>query len=168
MGYDDFMLPIDFYDFYYYLIYVVSQREKDLVGRNTEICGFSFFTHTRKVTVMYKKISDLKKGDRVLLNYGEQNGDIATCGTFNRWTSLLLTSSFKAWEGVVMEKPRGKNPTTIFLEVHGWEKDLGSVYAHQVIGWYDENSGFFEPIEHTTKQKECETQVEELLHEKTT
>jgi hypothetical protein len=112
--------------------------------------------------VKYKLISELKKGDLVLLSYGEQNGDMADCGTFNKWCQLLLCSSFKAWEAVVMEKPRGKNPTTVFLEVHGWEKDLGSVYAHQIIGWHDEPTGFFEPIEHTPKQLELKEQVKEM------
>jgi hypothetical protein len=32
---------------------------------------------------------------------------------------------------------RGKEPTVVFLEVHGWENDLGDTYAHQIIGWLD-------------------------------
>ncbi len=112
---------------------------------------------------MYKKISDLKKNDKVLLNYGEQNGDLATCGTFERAMRLMFSnSSFKPWEAVIAEKPRGKNPTTVFAEVRGWETELGSVYSHQVIGWWNEVSGVWEPIEHTEKQKEMEKMVAEM------
>lgn len=97
----------------------------------------------------FKKISDLQKGDRVLLNYGEQDGDMAECGTFERYIRLLLKSSFKAWEGTVVSKPRGKDPSVVNLRVYGWAEDLGDVYAHQIIGWLDPTSGTFEPIEHT-------------------
>ena len=100
----------------------------------------------------FKKICDLQKGDRVLLNYGEQNADLVECGTFDRYISLLLKSSFKAWEATVMAKPRGKEPIVVFLKVHGWEEDVGDTYAHKIIGWLDPASGTFEPIEHTPKQ----------------
>jgi hypothetical protein len=104
----------------------------------------------------FKKICDLNRGERVLLNYGDQNGDIATCHTFDRYIRLLLTSSFKAWEATVMMKPRGKDPIVVYLKVHGWAEDLGDTYAHQIIGWFDDTSGTFEPIEHTAKQKQME------------
>jgi len=106
---------------------------------------------------MYKLISDLKKGDKVLLNYGEQFGDLATCGTFENFMRLdFSNSSFKPWTAIVMSNPRGKNPTIVFLEVHGWETDLGDTYAHKIIGWWNEENGTWEPIKHTDKQKECE------------
>jgi hypothetical protein len=106
---------------------------------------------------MFKKICDLNKGDRVILNYGDQNGDIATCGDFKGLMRAMLTApSFHPWEAIVMSKPRGKNPTVVFLEVHGWEKDLGDTYAHKIVGWFNAESGTWEPIEHTPKQKECE------------
>ena len=113
---------------------------------------------------MFKKISDLNKGDKVLLNYGEQNGDIATCGTFQKARLLMFTgSSFKPWEAEVLSKPRGKNPTVVFLKVFGWETDLGDTYAHQIIGWFNNESGTWEPIEHTEKQKEMERMVSEMF-----
>ena len=106
---------------------------------------------------MFKKISDLKKGDKVILNYGDQNGDFATCGDFKGlMIAMLNASSFHAWEAIVMSKPRGKNPTIVFLEVHGWENDLGDTYAHKIIGWWSDMTGKWEPIEHTEKQKEME------------
>jgi hypothetical protein len=110
----------------------------------------------------YKKICDLKKGDRVLLNYGEQNGDIATCGTFEKYIRLLLTSSFKAWEGTVFEKPKGKEPIAVCLKVHGFAEDIGDTYSHQIIGWLDPTSGTYEPIEHTPKQKQMEATVKAM------
>ena len=113
---------------------------------------------------MFKKISDLKKGDKVILNYGDQNGDIASCGTFSRLIRLMLTApSFHPWEAIVKSNPRGKNPTVVFLEVHGWGKDLGDTYAHKIVGWFDETSGMWEPIEHTEKQKEMEKLEMETL-----
>ena len=113
---------------------------------------------------MYKKISDLNKGDKVILNYGDQNGDLVTCGDFRNLMRFMLTSpSFHPWEAVVAGKPRGKNPTIVFLEVHGWETELGDTYAHKIIGWFDEKSGMWEPIEHTEKQKECEKMEMEMF-----
>jgi hypothetical protein len=110
----------------------------------------------------YKKICDLKKGDRVLLNYGDQNGDLATCHTFDNWLRMLIRSSFKAWEAEVMERP-SKDPTVVFLKVFGWETDLGDTYAHQIIGWLDPVSGTFEPIEHTPHQQAMEQTVKAVL-----
>jgi len=102
-----------------------------------------------------KKISDLKKGDKVILNYGDQNGNLASCGTFTRMVQLMLTSpSFHPWEAVLASNPRGKNPTIVFLEVHGFETELGDTYAHKIIGWWD--GSLWQPIEHTPKQKEAE------------
>jgi hypothetical protein len=57
---------------------------------------------------------------------------------------------------------RGKEPTVVYLEVHGWENDLGDTYAHQIIGWLDPVSGTYEPIEHTPKQKQLEQTVKAL------
>jgi len=102
---------------------------------------------------VFKKIVDLKKGDRVLLSYGEQNGDIASCGTFDRFIQLDFNgSSFKAWEAEVLSNPRGKDPTVVNLLVHGFGEDMGDTYAHSIIGWMSE-IGTWEPIEHTAKQK---------------
>lgn len=110
-----------------------------------------------------KLISELQKGDEVLLNYGDQNGDLATCGTFERWLRLdFNNASYKSWTGIVKSKPRGKNPTVVFLEVHGWETDLGDTYAHKIIGWKGED-GFWHPIVHTDKQKEMEKLEQEMF-----
>ena len=113
---------------------------------------------------MYKRIVDLKKGDRVILNYGDQNGDIATCNDFKGLMhAILFAPSFHAWEAEVMSKPRGKNPTIVFLKVFGWETDMGDTYAHKIVGWFNENTGTWEPIEHTSKQKEMEKLEAEFL-----
>jgi hypothetical protein len=106
---------------------------------------------------MTKLISELVKGDRVLLNYGEQNGDLVTCNDFKTWLKLDFNgSSYKSWEAEVMAKPRGKNPTVVFLKVFGWEEDLGDTYAHKIIAWMNPESGTWEPIEYTDKQREME------------
>jgi hypothetical protein len=109
-----------------------------------------------------KKISDLKKGDRILLGYGEQNGDIVSCDTFNKWCRFLLCSSYKAWEGIVESNPRGKDPSVVFLRIFGFEEDLGDTYAFHIIGVQDPATGFFEPIEHTEKQMQLKAQVEAM------
>jgi hypothetical protein len=101
---------------------------------------------------MAKLISDLKKGDRVLLTYGEQNGDMADAGTFERYMAMKDRSSFKPWEAIVKANPRGKQPTVVFLEVHGWENDLGDTYAHKIMAFW--NGTGWEKIEHTPKQIE--------------
>ena len=107
-----------------------------------------------------KTTNDLKQGDKVLLSYGEQNGDIADCGTFARWLQLdFNNSSFKAWEAIVMDNKKGN---TRLLEVHGWENDLGSVYSHQIIGWFDESQGTWQPIQHTPAQLKLKEQIKEM------
>jgi hypothetical protein len=109
---------------------------------------------------MTKTTNDLKKGDRVLLNYGIQNGELTTCDTFEKWLSLdFNNSSYKSWEARVMDNKKGN---TRFLEVHGWEKDLGSVYSHQIIGWFDTSSGTWQPITHTEAQLKLKQTVKGL------
>lgn len=119
--------------------------------------------HYQKGYDMTKKICELKKGDKVLLSYGEQKGDIVTCGTYEKWVLLHYTgASYKAWEATVRGTPRGKNPTVVFLEVHGFENDLGDVYAHQIIGYWDESVNNWQKIEHTPKQIEMKKMVESM------
>ena len=99
-----------------------------------------------------KLISDLQKEDKVLLNYGDQNGDLAEVSSFEKYLSMKDRSSFKPWTGIVKAKPRGKQPTVVFLEVTGWEKDLGDTYAHKIMAVW--NGTDWEKIEHTPKQLE--------------
>lgn len=108
-----------------------------------------------------KTTNDLKMGDRVLLSYGEQNGDIADCGTFEQWLRLdFSNSSLKAWEAIVKDNKKGN---TRVLEVHGWEIDLGSVYSHQIIGWFDESEGTWQPIKHTPAQLKLKEQIKTMF-----
>lgn len=110
---------------------------------------------------MPKKTSDLKKGDKVLLSYGDQNGDIASADTFKKTIALEFTgASYTPWWGEVMEKPRGKNPKRVMLMVHGFETEGGDVWAHQVIGWMNDETGTWEPIEHTDIQNKFKEEVE--------
>jgi len=106
------------------------------------------------------KISELTKGQRVLLNYGSQNGDIVTCGDFDRYCRLILTSSFNPWEADVISKPRGKDPSVVFLKVYGWETDMGDTYAHNIMA--AQVDGEWVKIEHTPKQKQLEEQCEAM------
>jgi hypothetical protein len=106
------------------------------------------------------KISELVKGDHVMLNYGVQNGDIATCGDWNRYCRLILTSSFQPWEAEVVSKPRGKDPTVVFLLVHGFGEDIGDVYAHDIMAV--QRNGEWVKIEHTPKQLELKKLVNSM------
>lgn len=84
-----------------------------------------------------KKICDLKKGDRVLL-------------------------ADSHWEADVVERPRGKQPTTVFCNVFGLYTEMGSVYAHDVIAVKDEK-GMWEQIELMEKQIACKKMNKELF-----
>jgi hypothetical protein len=108
------------------------------------------------------KISELKKGDRVLLNYGDQKGILTECGSFDNYIRLLTTSSFSPWQATVWTKPRGKDPTIVCLKVYGWEEDIGDTYAHKIIGWLDPVTQSFKPIEHTEKQKQMEVTCRQM------
>ena len=111
-----------------------------------------------------KKVNELKKGDEVLLNYGDQNGGLAECDSFQRTIELdFNNSSYNPWTGIVMSKPKGKEPTVVFLKVTGWETDLGDTYAHKIIGWKNPESGCWDPIEHTSKQLNCKKLEKELF-----
>lgn len=112
-----------------------------------------------------KRIADLKKGDKVLLNYGSQFGDLATCGTFKKWLMLEVNgSSYKSFTGIVMEKPRSKDPVSVMLDVDSeFGHDMGSVYSAQIIGWLNPETGVYDPIEHTQKQIDIEKQSREMF-----
>ena len=99
-----------------------------------------------------KKVGNLKKGDRVILAYGDQNGDLAGCRDFNKLIQHIFNnSSYHAWEAEVVSF-RGKDPTIVCLNVFGWETEIGDTYAHEIIGWMEPSSGTWQPIEHTKKQ----------------
>jgi len=109
---------------------------------------------------MEKTTNDLKKGDRVLLAYGEQNGDLASCGTFIRWLQLdFNNSSYKSWEGTIADNRHGN---IRMVDVRGWETEIGSVYAHDIIAWFDDTQGTWQPIKHTEKQLQLNEQIREL------
>lgn len=111
------------------------------------------------------KIVDLVKGQRVLLNYGEQNGDMATCRTYERFVQLRKNgASYKSWEAEVVSKPRGKDPKVVCLKVFGFGEDIGDVYAHQIMAAAvaDQFGTMWVPIEHSKGQKDLEAQVEAM------
>ena len=88
-----------------------------------------------------KKICDLKGRDKKL----HTSGDVV----------LLADSN---WEAEIVEKPRGKEPTTVMCNVHGFYTEMGSVYAHDIIEVRNPD-GSWERIEHTPKQLKCKQQV---------
>ena len=107
------------------------------------------------------KINELVKNDRVILNYGSQNGDMATCGSFDRWQALQANgASFKAWEADVVAKPRGKQPTVVFLKVYGFGTDMGDTYAHNIMAV--KRDGAWVPITLEPKQLEMKAMVEAM------
>jgi hypothetical protein len=105
------------------------------------------------------KTNDLKKGDRVLLATGEQNGDIATCNDFATWERLQLTgSSFKAWEGTIHDNRKGVRR---MVEVEGFYKEIGDVYAHDIIAY--QADGKWLPVEHTPAQLKLRQDVKNFF-----
>jgi len=66
------------------------------------------------------------------------------------------------WEAEVVEKPRGKEPTTVMCDVYGMYHEMGSVYAHDIVAVKDAD-GNWEKIEHTPKQLKCKQMNEALF-----
>ena len=100
------------------------------------------------------KVCDLKKGDRVLLNYGEKDGDLAQCSKLSMALTLKEAGLYTPWEADVMAKPRGKSPIRVFLQVFGWEADIGDTYAHKILA--AKVNGEWVELEHTDKEREIE------------
>lgn len=101
------------------------------------------------------KTNDLKKGARVLLGYGDKDGDLAGCHDLN--TALMMQSQgrYNPWEAVVFDNKKGN---TRDCEVHGFETEIGSVYAHDILAFW--NGSKWEPIEHTPAQLKLKAMVE--------
>lgn len=105
------------------------------------------------------KSSQLKKGDRVLLSYGEQNGDLAQCRLFARAVLLdFKGSSYKPWQAVLEEKL--KKDGTVFATVEGFETEMGSVYNHDILGVMVD--GTWEPVEHNQSDLDLQEKVQAL------
>ena len=103
-----------------------------------------------------RTIKSLKKGERLLLAYGEQNGDLATCNDYVTWAKLDFTnSSFKPWEADFIER---ESEGIIFANVFGFEEEMGTVYAHDVIA-VKNSEGAWERIAHTKKELELKEKV---------
>lgn len=120
---------------------------------------------------MFKKVAELKKGDRVILAYGDQGGDMARCDSFDKLIGHIFhNSSYHPWQADVAANPRGKDPTVLMLHVpdvidgqpNAFGDDIGDTYAHEIIGWMDKNSGTWQPIEHTKKQLDMRKLVADL------
>lgn len=102
--------------------------------------------------------NDLKKGDRVLLSYGEQDGDIvnnenlhnALISRENNNNGVQRLHPYTPWEAIVEDNMRGN---TRCLRVFGWEEDVGSVYSHQILAVLKD--GQWIPITHTPAQLKC-------------
>jgi hypothetical protein len=110
---------------------------------------------------MTKRTADLKAGDRVILAYGEQRGELTRCDSFEKFIMHIFHgSSYKAWEAEVVDPANDLDPTIVCLAVFGWETEIGDTYAHEIIGWKDKD-GFWQPIEHTPEQIEMRTKCSE-------
>jgi hypothetical protein len=108
-----------------------------------------------------KTLKELKKGDRILLAYGDQNGDLATCNDYLTWVKLDFTnSSFHPWEANFIEN---EDSVRVFAEVVGFETEMGSVYAHDVIA-VKNKEGNWERIEHTKEQVELREQIKQMKY----
>lgn len=106
-----------------------------------------------------RTIKSLKKGERLLLAYGEQKGELATCNDFVTWAKLDFTnSSFQPWEA---EFENVEEEGIIFAKVFGFEEEYGTVYAHDVIA-VKNAEGNWERIEHTDKELELKEKVKLL------
>jgi len=105
-----------------------------------------------------KTVNSLKKGTRVLLAYGDQNGDLAGCDDFTRVIILdFKNSSYKPWEAKLLDnyedRPKEENGTIRFMKVFGWTTEMGDTYAHEVIAY--KKNGTWHPVELSKEQKEA-------------
>jgi hypothetical protein len=99
-----------------------------------------------------KFVDDLPKGTHVLLSYGEQKGDLVSCDSFEKWLMLdFNASSYKAWEADLMDNKKG---TIRFMNVFGWETELGDTYSHKVIAYMGKD-GFWHPTKLSKEQEKC-------------
>jgi hypothetical protein len=87
-----------------------------------------------------KTTKDLKKGMRVMLSRSASMGELPR------------------WQGTVMDNRSKAN--TCFLEVEGWETEMGSVYSHDVEAVLID--GKWKQIEHTPKQLALKEKVKAM------
>lgn len=107
-----------------------------------------------------KFVDELPKGTRVLLSYGEQKGDLVSCDSFEKWLKLdFNNSSYKAWEAELMDNKKGN---IRFMNVFGWETELGDTYSHKVIAYMGKD-GFWHPTKLSNKQEECKLMEESMM-----
>lgn len=107
------------------------------------------------------KTNDLKKGVKILLAYGDvDNNDLVGCDKFNNAVRHFneAQSHYKPWVAIIEDNMRGN---TRMAKVFGFDTEIGSVYAHDMIAYEDEN-GEWQPIEHTPAQIKLKKWVEEL------
>lgn len=104
------------------------------------------------------KTNDLKKGTRVLLAYGDKGGDLAGCRDLARALRYERDGLYHPWQGVIADNKRG---TVRMCMVYGFEAEMGSVYAHDMLAY--EEDGKWLPIEHTPEQERVRKMVDRLF-----
>ena len=97
----------------------------------------------------------------MLLAYGEQSGDLASPGpTFVDYVRAdLRAPSYRAWEAELMDSAKGN---IRFANVFGFFTEMGSLYAHDIIAYKDEQ-GNWQEVEHTKSQLELREQVKQAM-----
>jgi hypothetical protein len=104
------------------------------------------------------KTNDLKKGAKVLLAYGDQNGDLAGSRDLRLAVRMKETGgSYHPWEAEVWDNMKGN---TRVCNVFGFETEAGSVYSHDILAYWDGTKWM--PLEYTPSQMECLHRVKEM------
>jgi hypothetical protein len=113
-----------------------------------------------------KTTNELKKGTKILLAYGQQHNDLAGLSNFEKATNEMycIGLGYKPWEAKLMDNARGN---IRMAEVYGFETEIGSVYSHDILAYFEEvfdekanliNSGW-QKVEHTASQLALKAQL---------
>lgn len=101
-----------------------------------------------------RKTNDIKKGEKVLLNYGMHNGQLTGVRNFAEYNMLRL--SFSPWEGIMADNMKGNRR---MVDVFGIEREIGSVYSHDIIAVWNNKWNDWEEVEHTPAQLRLKEEV---------
>lgn len=112
------------------------------------------------------KTNELKKGMKVLLAYGDKDGDLGGCYDLSLALMAKRDGKYAPWYAIIKDNLKG---SIRFVEVNGWETELGSVYAHDIIAYEapvtgDDDLEVYEwrPIEHTDAQLKLRAKVQAM------
>lgn len=120
------------------------------------------------------KTNELKNGTRVLLSYGDFEGDIARCDNLQIAIMRKKLGKYNPWTAVINDNKRGN---IRFCNVFGWETELGSVYSHDIIAYEakvedddgaeryvcdNQRNSVWRPVEHTPSQIRLRVKVRDI------